>query len=167
MSGLQLTTVIGATLFLIYCAIIFFINNRKVPESVSATSYILTEHKKGYHFGFSLICLIVACTLFPMWISITPEVWMFLTFLACVGILFAGSTPFFREGLEKPIHYIAGGIAGLAYIAWFILVGGWIWLCVVIAMVGISLLWFWDWKPYVFWLEVWGLVILTYRLMLY
>lgn len=131
--------------------------NHGIPESISVTSYIFQENGKKYYF-FSIFCAIVAIILFPIWINISHENYQFLTFLSCMGIAFAGATPFFKEEFNKPIHYTAGIIAVTAYLIWMILSGFYTLLLIEGICIGIFILF--DYKNFVYYVEIIGLIFL-------
>lgn len=167
MSFLFYLTIFGFVCFVVYNIILICMNDGKIPESVSETSYILQDKSKtGKPSGFTYICLIIAMCFMPYWIFITPDKLQFLVFLCCAGVIFAGSTPFFREGFEKPIHYISGGLSALTYILWFILFGGWYWLLGVLGAIGLSMLIKGDLKEYVYWIEIYGVIFLMIKFIL-
>lgn len=141
--------IITAVLFIIYN--VFVLYKFGIPESLSATSYHFKE-KYNQHWWFSLICLIIIIGLFPIWISISSEITQFLVFLSCSGILFIGASPFFLNGMEKPIHYISGIITTITFIIWFILNGYYLWLIYI----GISCIPFIIWKPkcFIYFIEI-------------
>lgn len=159
---MQILSLIGLILFILYNMGILIINRGKCPVSVSETSYILQERLgKKYSLFFTLICMIVAGTFLPLWMESTPDNFQFLVFLACTGVLFAGSTPFFREGLDKPIHYISGIIIAIAYILWFVFVGDCNWLFYTLCAIVITCLVVWSSRVWLYFVELYGLIALV------
>lgn len=75
------------------------IKQKGIPDSISATFYKL-EHK-GW-FGFTMFT--TAILLIPSILEITPSKYQFVPFLACAGLLFIGSAPNFKKGIEEKIH---------------------------------------------------------------
>ena len=97
-----------------------------IPESLSATAYI---YRKPWYF--TIYCLITAVLLLVPWLNYSPPAYQFLVFFTCVGICFAGTTPFFKKPFEAPIHYGAGIVSLLCWMIWMFLVGnysGLVWL---------------------------------------
>ena len=168
MNFLTILTFIGFICFAAYNVLLNWLNGWQIPESVSATSYILQDKSKtGRPDGFTYICLITAMTFLPLWITVSPDKWMFLPFLCCAGVVFAGSTPMFRESFQSTIHYTSGIISAITYILWFIFFGGWYWLLVVIGLIVSSMILKKSWKEYVYWIEVYGVLILTIKLLFF
>ena len=126
--------IVGLIGFIIYNICFTYINNNKTPQSISATSYISRE-EYGTSLPFVALCIIAAVFLFPLWIDKTPDEYQFLVFLSCAGMLFAGSTPLYRQEFESKVHYTGGAIAFVCGIAWLILMHCWISLA-SIAIVG-------------------------------
>ena len=89
--------------------------NKGIPESISATSYIYNNKYKKYYL-FTFYCLLIGVGLLPIWISLSIEAIQCLAFISCVGIMFAGVTPFFNEAHHKAIHYTAGIMAACSYV---------------------------------------------------
>lgn len=144
---------IPAILTLIYL-IASFIKLKQVPESISATSYLWT----GKINWFSIYCLLLAVSLFLPWMMVTPELYQFLCFLSCVGIITCGVTPFFREEFAGKIHYAGGGLAIVCWLIWMILGGYWVWLIAyVILFILLTII---KKDSFVFWAELIGLIIL-------
>lgn len=127
---------------------------KDIPESISQTSYIYGE-LNGKNYLFTCFCLIVVIILFPIWITFSEENFRAFVFLSCLGILFAGATPFFKESFQKPIHYISGLIVVVMYVIWLILSGYIVLLFAEIILTLICILF--DKKNYVFYIEIIGL----------
>ena len=96
------------------------IRHKKIPESLSETSYLLGGNKRYF---FTVYCILV-CLLLPILLEITPTNYQIIPFIFCGGLSFAGCSPLFREGLDKKIHYISAYIAFGAYILYMILCMG-------------------------------------------
>lgn len=75
-----------------------------VPASISSTFYKL-EHK----VWFGATMWLTAGLLMPEILEVTPDSYQFTAFLACLGMMFVGVAPNFREGLDRPVH-ITGAI---------------------------------------------------------
>lgn len=138
-------------------SIVYNLTLPEIPESISATAYI--EGRKSWYF--SVYSIGTGVLLLIPWIEVTSETWQFLVFISCMGMIFAGATPLFKSKFQAPIHYTAGIVSVLAWIAWMILVGNpWHLLaCVglyIIICVG-------NWKNFIYWAEI---IPLTYTLIL-
>ena len=94
---------------------------KKIPESLSETSYLLGGNKR---FIFTGYCVITSFLLIPILLELITAPFQIIPFIFCGGFLFAGCSPLFREGLDKPIHYIFSGLAFVAYICYMILCMG-------------------------------------------
>ena len=90
---------------------------KKIPESLSETSYLLGGNKR---FMFTGYCVLTSFLLLPILLELTTASFQIMPFIFCGGLLFAGCSPLFREGLDKPIHYIFSGLAFAAYIFYMI-----------------------------------------------
>jgi hypothetical protein len=140
---------ITAILFVIYN--IFVLIKFGVPESLSATSYLFKE-KYNQHWWFSLICVVIIIGLIPIWIELSSINTQFLAFLSCGGILFIAASPFFKNGMDKKVHYTAGIITTITFILWFIFNGYYLWLIYI----GITCIPFITWKPksFIYFIEI-------------
>lgn len=109
---------------LIILIVVFLVYNLTlpgVPESMSATAYV--QNRRSWMF--TTYCLLTGILLMIPWMELTPDEWMFLPFISCVGICFAGVTPAFRNSFESPIHYGAATISFLAWLAWCAIICPW------------------------------------------
>lgn len=128
------------------------IKTKGIPESISATSYTVNSDL------FTAFCILTGFTLLPTWLQASSDNLAFLPFISCAGITFAGVTPLFREGIQKPIHYISGIISTLSYLLWMVLSGNLYYLLCSIAV--IMFLSFIDRKSYIFYTETVSLITL-------
>ena len=128
--------------------IYIIIKYKKIPESLSETSYLLGGNKR---YLFTWYCVIISFCLLPVLLETTVTL-QFLPFLFCGGLLFAGCSPLFKEGLDKPIHYIFSILAFIAYIFYMIFCMGWIWL--IGYLMALSVLCAIKWKSYIYWAEI-------------
>lgn len=127
---MNILLIISCIVLIGYCLYMTVVNNKELPESISETSYI-SKNRYNTTLPFSILCFICAIGIFPLWVSISPENWQFLTFLSCGGMIFAGCTPLFKEEFESTIHYTSGIIA---------FISGLIWLCVTHNWLSISII---------------------------
>ena len=89
----------------ILCLIVTIVYNtyiilkyKKIPESLSETSYLLGGNKR---FIFTGYCVITSFLLLPILLELTTASFQIMPFIFCGGLLFAGCSPLFREGLDK------------------------------------------------------------------
>ena len=115
---------IGLVAFILYTSFFFVINGNKTLESISSTSYISKE-KFGTTLPFTLICVICSVCLFPLWVAVSPAYYQFLVFISCLGVMFAGSTPFFKQEFEGKIHYTSGIMAFIGGLTWLLVTSNW------------------------------------------
>ena len=127
--------------------IYIIIKYKKIPESLSETSYLLGGNKRYLFTGY---CFIISICLLPILLEIS--ILQFLPFIFCGGLLFAGCSPLFKEGLDKPIHYIFSILAFIAYIFYMIFCMGWIWL--IGYLMALSVLCAIKWRSYIYWAEI-------------
>lgn len=146
-------------ILLIICLIITLIYNgfilikyKKIPQSLSETSYLLGGNKR---YIFTIYCFIIAFCLLPILLEITTDL-QFIPFIFCGGLLFSGCSPLFREGLDKIVHYSSAYIAFGAYICYMIFCMGWWWLLGYVMILGILCLW--RCKCYVYFAEMLALI---------
>lgn len=139
--------IFGLCIFIYYNILFTVFNNDETPESISATSYISRE-LFDTTAPFTVLCISSAVCLFPLWVAVTPDIYQFLVFLSCMGMLFAGTTPLYKQEFEGKIHYTGGIIAFVCGLIWLILTHCWITLA---AIVGLGGLWtIFDRKKYTF-----------------
>lgn len=108
--------IIGALIISLIYSSFIIIKYKKVPDSLSETAYILGGNKR---YLFTLYCTIISFCILPALLSITSTL-QFIPFIFCGGLLFAGCSPLFKEGLDKKVHYISAFIAFAAYICYMI-----------------------------------------------
>lgn len=140
-------TIITLVITLLYNSYVI-IKYKKIPESLSETSYLFGGNKRYLFTGY---CIITSFCLLPMLLEITMTL-QFLPFIFCGGLLFAGCSPLFRSGLDKPIHYIFSGLAFIAYLCYIMLCMGWVWL--IGYLIILSILCIIKLKSYVYWAEI-------------
>lgn len=136
--------------------------NKGALESISSTSYLFLSNDKKYYY-FSIYCFVLSFILLPIWLAVSATNIQFLVFLACSGIIFAGSTPLFKEKFQGTVHYTAGIIAVLSYLLWMVFSKYYIWLIVeaIITAVLIAI----DYKNFVYYTEITGLFTLLILLL--
>lgn len=98
------------------------IKYHKIPESLSETSYLLGGNKKYWFTGY---CFAIGFLLLPVLFNITTNCLLVLPFITCGGLMFAGCSPLFKDGLDKPVHYVGSILAFIAYVCYMIFCMGW------------------------------------------
>ena len=143
-------------ILLIICLIITLLYNsyiiikyKKIPESLSETSYLLGGNKRYWFTGY---CFIICTLLLPLLFNITNNNLLILPFIFCGGLAFAGCSPLFREGLDRIVHYSSAYIAFAAYVLYMILCMNWWWVLGYVVVLGILCMI--KWKSYVYWAEI-------------
>lgn len=110
-------TIITINLFIFLISNYYILKNFGVPESLSETTYLL----KSKYWLFTLLCVFISFSLMPLWLNIYDNnQFEFLKFFALSSLLFVGSTPFFKESIQKTIHYSSAIMCFLSVILWFI-----------------------------------------------
>lgn len=141
---------------------LFILYKEGVPESLSKTSYIW-ESICGKPYLFTTYCILLVCLLFPVWMEYCNDNIQYLVFISCCGIIFAGCTPLYREDLQKPIHYASGIITMIAYVLWLVFTE--LYFLLIIEAILIVLLIALDYRNYVYYIEITGLMGLLIWLM--
>lgn len=118
-----------------------------VPESLSATYYLLGS--KGWLF--QLVMSVVGLSLLPVWLSVSEMETQLFAFFACGGLLFTAVAPAFRLKLEGTVHYSAAVVCCVSALLWQVLEGLWD-ITLLFTLVGWMC--FLQWKNWCFWLEV-------------
>lgn len=157
----------GILMFLLYAFITTTLNDKyygTIPGSISETSYLLRDNF-GTTWPFSFICVVSAMCLFPQWVMVSPENLQFLTFISCLGLCFAGTTPLYHEQFHRKIHYISGMTSYAAGLLWLILTQSWISL-IAIAVVG-GLLTLLNKDKYIFFFEVVAYIVVCLTALLF
>lgn len=94
---------------------------KRIPESLSETSYMLCKDKLLF-VGY---CVITGGLMLPLLLNITPENFQCFPFFICGGLIMAGASPLYRNGLDKYVHYVS---AMFAFISFLIYLGIYNWL---------------------------------------
>ena len=143
----------------IICLIITLVYNsfilikyKKIPQSLSETSYLLGGNKR---YLFTIYCFIISFCLLPILLEITLSL-QFIPVIFCAGLLFSGCSPLFKEGLDRIVHYSSSYIAFGAYVIYMIFCMNWWWLLGYVVILGILCLW--KYKCYVYFAEMLALI---------
>lgn len=145
-------TILTLLITLLYNSYII-IKHKKIPESLSETSYLLGDNKRYLFTGY---CFIIGLLLLPVLFNITASTLVFLPFITCGGLMFAGCSPLFKEGLDKPIHYIFSILAFISYICYMIFCMGWIWLIGFLVLY--LILFFIKKTSFIYWAEILAII---------
>lgn len=119
----------------------------KIPESISATYYTA---KRPWLWQTVMIC--AGLLLMPFLLSMTPDLWQFLIFLACFGLVYTGCSPLFKEKPQMQIHYASSITCCVSAITWCMLMGCW-WAVIASAIAALIAILIKP-KSYIFWLEL-------------
>ena len=122
-----------------------------VPDSLSDSFYNIRKHNGG--MLFTLFCWATAFPLLIFWIDILDYDWNFLPFIACVGLMFVGTAPAFKDHeLERKVHIWSALICISASYLWSMLYGS---IFITISFIIISgLLFFVLRKCKIYWVEM-------------
>lgn len=136
----------------IYNGFIIF-RYKKIPISLSETAYLLGGPEMGNKkYFFTLYCTIIAVCILPYLLTILPENILFLGFLMCAGLIFAGMSPMFREGLDKKVHYVSAIISFLSFIILLIINASW--YSILLYALLLILLIMWKKECYIYFAEI-------------
>lgn len=158
----QILLLITLVIFIIYNVYMTYLNGWKLPESISETSYISKE-RFGTTVPFSLMCILCIIGILPIWMLKSPEIWQFLVFFSCGGMLFAGATPLFKERFEAKIHYTSGIIAFTSGILWLCVTHYWLSIGTIISVSYICSVF--NKSKFVFIYEVIGFIVIAITLL--
>ena len=99
--------------FLCYSAWI----SKGIPVSISEAYYLLG----GKGWIFQLVMIVIAVTLYQVWVNACSTELIGLAFASCVSLMFVAIAPSFRLPLEGKVHYISASICCICSITWQIL----------------------------------------------
>ena len=119
-----------------------------VPESVSATYYILG--KDGWIF--QLVMFGIAAMILPVWLEVTVPWRQWTAFVTCASMAFVAGAPSFRMELQGDVHYSAAIICCISSVTWQILEGLWdvtLWFAWIGGMLAVTHKEKWCW-----WIEL-------------
>ena len=133
-----------AVFYIIYS----MVATRGVPESVSATYYILG--KNGW--VFQLVMFGIAAMIFPVWLEVTEPWRQWTAFVTCASMMFVAGAPSFRMDLQGAVHYIAAVICCISSVIWQILEGLWD-ITLLFAWSGCMLALMWK-EKWCWWIEL-------------
>lgn len=136
---------------------------KKIPHSLSETSYLLGENK---NYFFTLYCLIIGVSVLPKLFEITNDSnFGFIPFIFIMGLSFAGLTPNYRSEYQNKIHNISAYISFAAFLLFlFLFVNHWLILGYLILCLGLV---FWKKECYTYIFEIISILFLNVWLMFY
>lgn len=141
--------IISLTIFILYN--IYVIKEFGIPESISDSYYRLRN--RGHKATFTLFCWITSFPLLIYWIERYSTDWDFLPFVSCVGLMFVGTAPAFKDfELERKVHSIAAIICLIASYVWSLFFGS-IFLSINFIFLTI-LLYYLLKKNKIYWIEI-------------
>lgn len=128
------------------------IKYKTIPESLSETSYLLDN----YRWLFTLYCYFVCLCLLILLLPITKENITFIPFLFCGGLMFAGASPLYKQGMDRKVHYITAFLSFGSFLLYIFLQMGGIWIIPYLLCLGL----FCIIKPnsYVYFAEILALI---------
>ena len=111
---------LAAILYISYNVIVLALFG--VPYSLSQTYYLFKEYKDKLRFMFPLMMIGIAILLLPAWIELSiGSPFQFTVFLACVGLIYTGMVPAFRNGnFENIVHTTSAYLAVVMSFIWII-----------------------------------------------
>ena len=101
--------------------VVFALAKCGVPESISATYYLLG--RQGW--VLQLVLALMAVCLYPVWFSECREGWQLLPFLGCASLMFVAFAPCFRMELEGMVHYSSAVVCCVCALLWQFAEGLW------------------------------------------
>jgi hypothetical protein len=148
----KILALIGLIGMFIYNGFIL-IRYKKIPGSLSETAYLISgngENLKKYWFTF--YCLFTAVTILPPLFSETSDSLQFIPYILCSGLLFAGFSPAYKDGVDKKVHYVSAIISFCSYLFYGFFCMPWYWLVSFVILLGLLCLW--KNKYYVYFAEI-------------
>lgn len=118
-----------------------------IPESLSATYYLL----EGHGWLTQLVFILTGFLLLPGWLAESVESLQFLAFLACASLVFVGCAPMFKLPLEGAVHYTSAAVCCISSVLWVILMG---YYPTVICCAFIGFMGYVRFGQYMWWLEM-------------
>ena len=147
--------IVCLTIMLVYNAFVL-IKYKQVPESLSNTAYLIGSSNDLKRYWFTLYCILTAFTILPALFKVTVDGLEFIPFLLCAGLLFAGFSPSYKDGIEKPVHYVSAYISFGSFLIYGLVCMHWGWLLSYsILLIGLCI---WKRQCYVYFAEVLALV---------
>lgn len=128
---------------------------KRIPESLSETSYMLGKDK----WLFIGYCVITGGLMLPLLLDITPEKFQCLPFFICGGLMMAGSSPLYRNGMDKYVHYVSAMFAFISFLIYLGIFNFIVLLLVILLLFAYYLI---NKKTIVYYAELVALILLTF-----
>lgn len=136
--------VLSAIIYMLYiCHTIYKI--KKIPKSLSDTYYAHVS------WLFPTVMTLTGMLLLPHWLDVTKDSNLqFLSFLACIGIIFVGTAPDFKnDNNEYIIHMVCAYLAaGFAVVSIVFVMGNWVYIPIILLFSVIYDREFWENKVF-------------------
>ena len=103
--------------FIIYILYIVYIYVKYQPDCISQSYYLLKNKNI-----FTLWIILVAFSLFPYWVEISPVYFQFLPFLSVCSLAIVGLCPNYLDS-DRTIHITAASITCILSLIWNLVTG--------------------------------------------
>lgn len=103
--------------FIIYVLYIVYIYVKYQPDCISQSYYLLKNKNI-----FTLWIILVAFSLFPYWVEISPIYFQFLPFLSVCSLAIVGLCPNYLDS-DRTIHITAASITCILSLIWNLVTG--------------------------------------------
>lgn len=128
---------------LIYFSYIIYVYIKYRPDCISQTYYLLKNKDI-----FTWWIILVAFSLFPSWVEISPENYQFLPFLSVCSLIIVGICPKYLDS-DRIAHLTAASITFILSIIWSIIVG----MYIIPIIFVVIILFLYNHKNLLFWAE--------------
>ena len=121
--------------FIIYILYIVYIYVKYQPDCISQSYYLLKNKNI-----FTLWIILVAFSLFPYWVEISPIYFQFLPFLSVCSLAIVGLCPNYLDS-DRTIHITAASITCILSLIWNLVTGTYllpILFCMILIILYIS-----------------------------
>ena len=103
--------------FIIYILYVVYIYVKYQPDCISQSYYLLKNKNI-----FTLWIILVAFSLFPYWVEISPIYFQFLPFLSVCSLAIVGLCPNYLDS-DRTIHITAASITCILSLIWNLVTG--------------------------------------------
>lgn len=110
---------ISLSVFIVYISTLIVVKG--IPETISATAYVLEDIERLLTSAFTWFCWVVGITLLPYWLTFRNDDVDIPIFIACGTLLFVGAAPYYKEESQKMIHNFSAMTCAVASYVWLIL----------------------------------------------
>ncbi len=145
-------SIIALCTFIAY--IVYIISRFGLLYSISDSYYALEHKEANTGLYFTVWCgLITLFTLSPS-LHVSGVLWQsILAILMCVGLLFVGASPAFRNKEHRPYHVVGAVVAALCSLALVAALGYWV-MAVGVVLLCVVVQFLTDVKDVTLWIEV-------------